>query len=308
MVYAKLVRLAKLFEKIAAKPIYLYHGTNKKNLSSIMSAGLLSEPKRRNWDVDPDASFDMASRQSLTGVYLTPNLMTAYGSANRRQKERENPIVLIVQAQPNSLFLDEDEITINFPIPGGAPIWAVYYYLSEGNPETEADIQKWIDNRINLLSGRFGKLNSKLVERLREILHKCALADIKRKAAYVDDYGWKSAISRFGIPENEQKPRPDRNQAEAELKRCQDELTRAVKSLASYKKYEENWDFPNTRLVGDVGFSGSNKIVAVLEFQGFLDKIKLIYPRSVEDIPEEALKKFYNDFRNNIGGDGPVIL
>lgn len=304
--YEKLARLAKWFEKTAkAKPIYLYHGTHKSNLTSIMSAGLLANPKNRVWDEDPDANFYTPSRQSLEGIYLTSNLMTAYGAANRsRRKERENPIIVIVQVQPNSLFLDEDELTINFSAYGNNSKWTVYYYCKlESDPEIKEEIEKFADVKIGFIESKFGKLHPGLKDRFKELLRKAAVASLKRQAAYVEDYEYKHAIEMFGIPPEETLPKPNKTEAEMEYKKYQDLITRAIKTLAKTKSTND-FDFPNTRLVDNAAFSGNNKIVAVMEIDDFKEEnrgVNLIYPNNYNDIPPEALYKFLNDVKEQIG-------
>jgi hypothetical protein len=305
--FDKIANLSKFFIKEAkAKPIYLYHGTHKSNLPSVMSAGLLANPKNRVWQEDPDASFHMPSRQSLEGVYLTPNLMTAYGSANRsRKKGRENPIIVIVEAQPNSLFLDEDEITVNFSAPGNNEYWTAYYYIkAKTDPEIIKEIEGFADRKMNQIETKFGRrLHQGLANRFKEIIKQIALAELKRKAAYINDWEYKHVIERFGIPSEEVLPKPNTGEAEAEYKKYQDLMTRALKSLAKFKETDDI-DFPNTRLTNNIGFSGGNKIVAVIEMDDFKEEdrgMKLIYPHDISKVPQEALDKFMSDVRKNIG-------
>ena len=66
----KLFSYASLFYKLAAsQPIILYHGTNAKNLPSILSQGLIPFPKERAWQEDPQAYEPMEDSVPREGVY-----------------------------------------------------------------------------------------------------------------------------------------------------------------------------------------------------------------------------------------------
>src|SRR5208282_6846721 len=112
--------------KTAAPRSIWFHGTSLKNLQSIMSQGLIPEGTEKVWAKDPDASITAPSRQSYGGTYVTQNLMTATSSAwtasrtlamrpgapnTEDKKARGGVLVVIMELQPNTMYLDEDSIT-----------------------------------------------------------------------------------------------------------------------------------------------------------------------------------------------------
>ena len=92
--------------------IIVYHGTPAKNYSSIMSQGLIPNPKQRAWQDDPDASYYSSSRQSLDGIYVSTNLMTAYGAGGNGKNRglKEGRLIVVCEIQPKTGFMDEDDL------------------------------------------------------------------------------------------------------------------------------------------------------------------------------------------------------
>lgn len=89
----------------------LYHGTSSKFLRPILSKGLQADPKKKVWDIDTNVSSTTSSRASLTGAYMTRNVMTALSSAGRAvDKFGGNRIVLSILFQPRSGVPDEDSV------------------------------------------------------------------------------------------------------------------------------------------------------------------------------------------------------
>jgi len=305
----KVEKLACLFEKLAkTPPIYLYHGTHKSNLSSIMSSGLLANPKKRTWQIDEESNFNMSSRNSLEGIYLTPNLMTAYISTNNaKNKKRENPIVIIIQAQRNSLILDEDEINLEMRIAGGSGFQAALSYFGSLFVENSADVMYFVQTALSKIKTKISNtLHPDLENRLTELLKNTAKASIKRKISYVEDYDYDRAWEAYSENnKNLQKPtKPNSSESEAEFKKYQDLITRALKILARNTNPNSDWNSVNARLVENVGFNGNNKIVVIVEFSKDFDSgenAKIIYPADVKAVPEEVLAKLKNDINRSIG-------
>ena len=92
--------------------IIVYHGTPAKNYSSIMSQGLIPNPKQRAWQDDPDTSYYSSSRKSLDGIYVSTNLMTAYSAGRQGGNKglKEGRLIVICEIQPKTGFMDEDDL------------------------------------------------------------------------------------------------------------------------------------------------------------------------------------------------------
>lgn len=162
-----LTKLSSLFLSLASAPIYLYHGTNKKNLSSILSQGLIPNPKKRTWQDDPDAGYYSPSRQSLEGLYLTSNLVTAVGSAHRggNKSSKDNPIVFIVEIHPNALYSDEDSISIDLPLVDNE-FHLLNLYRRILNSEADEEISEIVDKKLHYLKEVKKNLHPDLIERV----------------------------------------------------------------------------------------------------------------------------------------------
>lgn len=322
----RLLRIAAKIEKVSAsQPVIMYHGTSPKNLSSIMSQGLIPDPKQRAWYTDPDASWYKPSRQSVGGIYLTDNLMTAVGSvSNGPRRERPGTAgVVIVEMQPNNMVGDEDDfssfsdLTASGYNVGEQHAAQMYFdWLNNGDAATyynEAK-QSYIDKNVtfyNYLAEQSepGKpMHPELQNRLRQILDKGFIFALKRKCAYVDDYTWRRAWESMRTDREAQTPvRPEKAQVEQSFLQYMDVVTRAMKASAS-SSHKIN---RTGRTLNPIRFSGQSKIVAVLEIgnsyeqtkaDGFTS-IKVVYPASWEEIPANAKDNFIRQYESRFGGE-----
>jgi len=88
-----------------------YHGTQPKNLKSIMSQGLSATWKDKNWAKDDEASRITVDRTAYGGIYVTKNLMTALSSTTQGKSKgsyKDGNLIVIMDLQPKSLAADED--------------------------------------------------------------------------------------------------------------------------------------------------------------------------------------------------------
>jgi len=88
----------------------LFPGTSPDLGRRVLSEGLVPDPKKRSWAEDPDVSFTTTPRTSFSGVYLTGNLMTAYSSATRTAGPHAEHIIVIVDVEEATLVHDEDSL------------------------------------------------------------------------------------------------------------------------------------------------------------------------------------------------------
>jgi len=99
----------------------VYHGTSTKFLNSILSNGLIPNPKERVYsEPDKDKELDYGrSMASLEGVYLTDEYMTASGAAtNAADSTGGQKLMVICDVSRASGFADEDivEYIVNYGI------------------------------------------------------------------------------------------------------------------------------------------------------------------------------------------------
>ena len=305
--YDKLVQVAGTFEKAAkAKPIYLYHGTAANVLPSIMSQGLIPNPKQRAWQEDEFASIYMPSRQSLQGIYLTGNLMTALGSGNR--PGRPDRILIMVSVQSQSLTADEDSLYgLGHPVPSNEFLTAQAYIDAVIGTESVHEIlkvkQEYVDvNTQRIISKLKSQPNPKMIERIKQLLGECFIPALARMAAYADDYTWQRALSNMGA---ETIPRPQKSQAEQAFKQCQDQLTRTLHILSRPSEVSDLFNF-TARTNTPIGFNKSNKIIAIFREilkpgSDYQKMLKLEYPNSLDQIPSDAMDKLLSDWKKSMG-------
>lgn len=188
-----------------------YHGTRGKNLRSILSQGLIPDPKERAWSEDEDASVNLPSRVSIGGIYLTRNLMTAKLAAGRftedvsdEEATKESQVIVIVEAQTRSLIADEDDFatTLNMAIDGNHQWLIAEAYMARELGTNDAYVSdlraKYIDRCLETFKRRFGLiLHPQLETRLKSLLTTGWDIALNRQAAHScrggDAYRWRSA-------------------------------------------------------------------------------------------------------------------
>ncbi len=276
----------------AAKEIGIwYHGTSTKLLPKILSQGLIPDPKQRSWDKD-ETSIVSASRKSIGGIYVTTNLGTATSSALRvAQRDKAERLIVIMELQPRSLIADEDDVGHTTGIQdhlSDSAYHHIYPYFLEFYPEQfkwkdeadymqRAEAQKldWVKRaweRMTFDLRAKGPVRPELEKRVKELLfnegYRTMLA---RNVAYVGDQGswdrghYKSDWSRaFGEYDTEP-PIPDKEKAEADWLAFKDKLTRTLKDKARPLKAGAWSDNIEGRLMGPVGYTGTNRIVCIVE-------------------------------------------
>lgn len=299
------------------QPIYLYHGTSSRNLSSILSQGLVINPKEKVWETDPYASFDHPSRASIGGIYFTKNLMTAISSSMNAVKDRynENRIIVIGEIKPGSLMADEDTLPSSISkirMPDAMPNESISCYLwaDINNESISADstlisaknlyIQTCID-RIEEILG----IHEKLKNRLIEIFDEGFIIALKRQVSHVDPYRYKKSIETV-LGKDKEIEQPSKDDVEEEYSNYLNKITRILRVLAISEISRKN-GLRSGRIEHNIKYSGSNKIVGILKLPPPYDKnpfknITIIY-EPIGGIPEEALDDFRNQYTNSVTPD-----
>jgi hypothetical protein len=315
-------KCAEAFKKMAkAEPVYLYHGTRANRLSSILSQGLLPNPKERVWKEDPDASWLSPSRQSLSGIYLTSNLMTAISSARNAGKKQYNPVIIMVSVQPQSLVMDEDNINPeSLPHPtvslnANEPLVSQIYFsqfenahpytISKGKEFFDDAQKEYIKHVIKRIEYDMkSEIHPNLKEHLERLLFDGFVIALNRKIAHITPDYYKRLWGNWTDRENYNNApkRPTVAEAEREFKDYEDKLTRALRVVV-LKSLKEDYRF-TARILEPIGYSKSNRIIAVFELvknenDKYTDDLIQVYPKG-KPAPEEALEKLEKDWRANI--------
>jgi hypothetical protein len=290
------------FHIIASVATLMYHGTHPKNKNIILSQGLIPNPKERKWKDDPHAGFHQPSRKSLPGIYLTRNLMSAT-SAGSVPGGRGWCLLVVVSIQTGNLLADEDDLKFQLnkiSLPGRVlnewsvmHLYANYIALQKGlmkrdrdKQEAQQEIQaykdKFIDDFISGVGYRI-HLTKQEMSIVRDVLDEWGFfIALKRIAAHVHDTGYRG----WGSEELWGVEKPDAGEAEADFKKLEDRLTRILKRLGRHEHREENPFNVSARIETPIGYSGKNRIVAVIEElpweSGIGTRVKVLYPPSGE--------------------------
>jgi hypothetical protein len=261
-------------QRLASVPTIMYHGTPRENMPIILSQGLIPNPKKRAWNDDPDSGFHGSSRASLSGIYLTTNMMTATSSGRRGGNKGKCLVVVLIQS--GNLIADEDDM--KFSLEHGIPnheysIMTLYTYdqmikrnlfpdeyehrqaLNHVKDAKEKFIKSFLEGVAYKLKGG---LNPHEEQVLLPVLEEGFSVAIARKAAYLEHYFRDYERSNHGVGPL------DRAQAEQNFKRLEDRLTRILKRLGRPEHLESRFS-PTARIETPITYSGKNKIIAVVE-------------------------------------------
>jgi RNA:NAD 2'-phosphotransferase (TPT1/KptA family)/8-oxo-dGTP pyrophosphatase MutT (NUDIX family) len=319
--------------KTAAPPQIFYHGTSYKNLRSVLSQGLIPNVKQKNWDSDDAAGVNMPSRESYGGIYVTRNLMTAYG-APKDHYTLGREVLVVCEMQPNTLYMDEDNLNSTLSSPLGRlsshnySVGCAYVAatVDEGVDEewkqaAEKYKQDYVDDCIASFKYNFESrgetMHPDLEARLRGLLPEVWLPALTRIAAHAfhkaSDSDFKrcytqvvrSKVDWDTIYVKELLPTPD--QAEADFRKSSEQVTRTLKLLARPGK--ESQMFTHARVTEPIGYSGSNHILAVIEmrdgdqFRGKDRKEPAQLVVHYGQIPED----FFTQYKERMGGAYEVV-
>jgi len=297
----------KIWLESKEQPIIVYHGTAVENLPAILSQGLVPDSSTRTWANDPDTSFSSPSRQSLKGVYVTTNLITASSSAfNTARKfdstrgEGRKKLFVVAQIKPRSMVADEDDVGLA----GGTVSQSDYVigqlYLAlktNKNPELLRDEQeKYITRVIESMQNKLKNMHPKLISRLRQLLQIGFVTAVERQAAYLHDSDFNRAKSYYAGSESVKKP--DRQAAEKNYQDHIENLTRTMKNLSQPSKRDESTMFSFTgRIEHPIRYTGDNKIIAIVKTWDDISTRKT----KAEVVYGKVPPKFIDDWNRSIG-------
>ena len=295
--------------KLASREL-LYHGTSIDRLQSILSQGLIPDPKRRTWAEDPDASSRTISRQSFPGIYLTGNFMTAKSSATTAGNPRSG-VIVVVQAETRTLATDEDNL-----------VYSLQYSLNHIHEDMVMNewlmTQTFISYKLGKLEGHFRAsaadlLNflmkkvpeprkTKVREASIDLFSDILKALLVRTMSYMmKEYGdrWEKTKLRYQLEENGLSfdDIPSAEESESSLRYLIEQATRKLSVIA-----EDIEDINYTaRSITPITFRGVNKIVCVMSYsmpQNILEAPTVLNFHYVSDPGSAA--RLLEDFQRHI--------
>lgn len=295
-----------------------YHGAQGRNLQSILSNGLIPNPKKRSWGTDPNANHTSPSMASIGGVYVTKNLLTALSSSWRGRGNDESQVLVVMELQPRSLIADEDDL-LAFSVSGAvpSPYLALQAFMSReigGNLDYyQYQRDRYVSKALEMFDHRFTDSHPELRRRFEQIINDGWDVALNRQVAHagqdffeVKKSFWSNTSREMeqhinqlaaqfessGLQKDEAYAKalgqfmpkvPDIAAAEKEYADYSDALTRTLKGMPRMKAFIQSG-----RSMEPIGFSGSNRIVAIVEAKhrnGY--KVRLAYGQLPEDFKEQ---------------------
>ena len=284
-----------------------YHGTSTKYLNDILTNGLIPNPKERSWDKDPDASTSTLDRSSYGGVYVTRNLMTATSSAWRTARKTDgNRLVVILDLQPKSLIADEDDIApffVNYNEQNAFYYYKLLKYGSEYSDymrDLEIEKKRFTEKVVKQISDLRDIKNQKI----KDILHKLIsdegfYATVTRIVAYSDlkpgsfSDMWTRCWDTRKIDIDQIPPLPKKEEGENVFRKFVNKLTVLLKEIARHNGFAKT-----ARSLEPIKFSGSNKIVCVVEFVTYAKsspKFKIHYGTLPQDFIDQYKERHHHN-------------
>lgn len=310
--------------KTAVKTI-LFHGTSTKNLRSILSQGLIPDPKERAWSKDEDANSRHLSKISYGGIYLTQSFMTAKSSATNAGDPR-NGVIVAVRIETKTLTMDEDSIVYS--------LQRALANINEGYNMNEHMLMMTFieyklgnisDNLIKSANGLLDYLLRKVEEPRRTHVKENTFDDtvkaiealLIRNMAYTlgeykdwgnngtyEIYKLKNYLEERGLSLDDI---PSKEDGEAMVRGAIDTLTRKLSAIIEDPTYEGVTY--TARQLEPIAFSGANRIMSVMTYsmpKDFLNvKTKIVFHYSYDNgISEMMLKEFNHNITSNVEVEG----
>jgi hypothetical protein len=293
----------------------LYHGTSKEVGRRILSEGLVPRPKKRVWDVDPDAKFGHLPRTSFPGTYLTGNLMTAISSATTAGGPQRERTIVVVDVEEDSLVHDEDTITISLRdvlrdfVPKGwlvteHSILDIYDEMSKGDlddriKKAAEDFLKSVD--VQAQAGYGGEKVPVAEKAIKDLITREAAHGLVASTWYSNEKSWEQMKEEQKDKGRDVSSLPDPASADRDFMSSLEALTDKLKPRHARGLAADTF-MDTSRIREPVGFSGSNRIVAVVgvgqdfEHAGKPYTIKFYYGNP----NDKRLSDFYHQFKERM--------
>lgn len=294
-----------------------YHGTSMKRVPSILSSGLNPNipQKRRSWGNDPNVDILNLDKTSYGGVYVTQNLVTATSAGFRTaRQDKTNEALVIMELQPRSLVADEDDFASRLmhlkPHLHGSIYHSIYPYMWEiygassyYKEYADKNKEEWVKNSLDSLFYDFKISNPKFREFVRKMLYDegyrvmliRTVSYLKKNESRSDYWEWRKAyadvhgMKDYGEEQNIPDP-PSPQQGERRFRQFIDKITRTMKHKA---RHMFTGSFSKTaRSLDPIGFTGSNRILAVIEImksatEQYGDDIRILYGNLPDDFKKQ---------------------
>ena len=301
----KIRELIDLVEGKFRKPHIMFHGTSTKFLRSILKNGIQPRPKEKTWADDEQQVQQSFSRASLEGSYWSSNLMTATSSAsNTRRKVGGDDLLVIAQIAEQSAYADEDLIgyalsqSLNNTVHDMHPGIRQDFYMVLGHdlydePKNKERVQTVFRDHLHQLLGGIEKH-----EPNKEFFNELLDTLVKRSIAYEFKSGMSRDLWIKNVPDL-----PSISDIERHVNDLREQLTRSYRATALDRSQFSH----NLRIALPVGFSGSNKILQILEipkwrWEGDGNDKKLVFDPFVLRYGDGNLpSNFYNQYETRIG-------
>lgn len=262
-----------------AQPKIWYHGTSVRHLRSILVHGLQGSRKSRY----------TGEMEALGGVYMSSSPGTAWEYALDFVGHTTPPSALMVaaQIQPRSLVLDEDMVMSELDlqmIPRGISsdqhtAANIYLDIASGSVNTQTDKywKEYVSNVLKYVIFYTQNRNQRFIAHVEEFAHDAfpiALQYFIVRRVHEDK--WDSDDTRW---------LPSFEKANNEFRKLLDSFT---KLLRKYTLSAEKG-----RYLGDLGFSGRNKIVSIFSFEAAPKPLRgVLLTKHYGTIPNAALNFF----------------
>lgn len=302
----KLLEFLKVTEAKFKKPEIMYHGTSSANLQSILSNGVIPNPRDKVWGkIDHQLDTHSFSTASLQGSYWTDNLQLALSSAGRAKRVgyEFNKLLVIAQIAKQSAFSDEDNYISDIframadayrdifgrssPLTGEATMKGIalsYFTDSYKSSNTSSDKEAWVKSFGTNLHKEISEnpdkqpINWSLMKALFETILLRTLIHEKRHASKWMKDKWVEEFERVHgeitttVVEIEEK-----------LHNLREKLTRVYRGSA-----RRDGGFMNTLRINEpITYKGANRILTVLE----IDKVHVNTTPEERRLPYQTILK-----------------
>lgn len=284
-----------LMERTRKDQVLMYHGTSSNNLQSILKNGIVPDPKQRLWSGENEKTSEShASKESIpNSSYWTRNFRTAYGaSRNTVRAFQGKPLIVVALMMPESMHADEDDISFVMEQAIGSifKAWSTFQSATQAKAVLDVDPNDSVVNDVfdyvhkELISYKkvypntpkpdrefFLEWITKTVNRMISYYSNSHLFDMKQayelglrflsgsKAKEIQGKIWEEGW----FEENVLSTIPSSKQAERDLIRFYDKVTRKYRHIAKKRARDEQAFSPTARITEPVTFSGRNRIICI---------------------------------------------
>lgn len=301
----------------------MFHGTTSYFLKSILSNGLVPSPKQKVWQSDT-SSYSRSSRESYGGIYFTKNFVTALSSARiATEKFKGNAVIVVAELQPRTALPDEDSFTFmtNYVLDyavgekgkyvGDAEsmnVWTYIYYLQNDKTYKRKE-QDFIDKYKADIEGKMKDVVPEESSGINKALGELFISALKRRIAHIE----KDSLTRLisGAIDDWNKAKIEAEKLISNKEEYEQEYMKALNSVIKLLKretYKHKDDFSKSyRITEPVGFSGRNKIIAVIELPNYLGGRDSNTPTILDVKYGKMPNEFIDAWKERIGANYEIV-